>query len=227
MDSPFCNFVVSGRHKPTFWCFAFMKAANGEIVTLVWHQKCTSLKRWLLRLSILSHSQSWSSRPESMNGRTWKHSFSPAQSYVQWPLTSQVFPQNWPSSLVIKISLPLGLQQQFVTRLCMQIEEVSDSLRAKLQLSATQCKSFSLRNREPDLSGYKYFMETNTSSSQRIEDDRITYLNKGRHSSSQWELQLDWSSLHYQQCSISQHSAGKRTKLMEECFWRAPRHDYL
>ncbi len=29
------------------------------------------------------------------------------------------------------------------------------------------------------MSGYKYFLETNTSSSQRIEEDRITYLNKG------------------------------------------------
>ena len=39
---------------------------------------------------------------------------------------------------------------------------------------------FLLHNREPDLTGYKYYMETNTSSSQRIEDDRITYLNKGK-----------------------------------------------
>ncbi|ELU04641.1 hypothetical protein CAPTEDRAFT_198091 [Capitella teleta] len=33
---------------------------------------------------------------------------------------------------------------------------------------------------EPDLSGYRYYLETNISTTQRINEDRITYLNKGQ-----------------------------------------------
>lgn len=34
--------------------------------------------------------------------------------------------------------------------------------------------------REKEVVGYKYFMETPTSTTQRIEEDRVTYLNKGK-----------------------------------------------
>ena len=36
--------------------------------------------------------------------------------------------------------------------------------------------------REDDLTGYSYFLESPISTSQRVDEDRMTYLNKGRKS---------------------------------------------
>ena len=44
-----------------------------------------------------------------------------------------------------------------------------------LNISTNYCFS------EKDMSGYRYFLETNNSTNQKIEEDRMTYLNKGQY----------------------------------------------
>ncbi|XP_046568966.1 grainyhead-like protein 1 homolog isoform X2 [Haliotis rubra] len=43
------------------------------------------------------------------------------------------------------------------------------------------CSSTYIPKVEKEIAGYKYFMETPTSTTQRIEEDRVTYLNKGQY----------------------------------------------
>ena len=43
----------------------------------------------------------------------------------------------------------------------------------------TKTRTVLFRDPEEDTSGYEFFMESPISTNQKIEDDRITYLNKG------------------------------------------------
>ena len=49
-------------------------------------------------------------------------------------------------------------------------------------LEISKVLKFKLCFREVDPTGYKYYLESPISTTQRIEEDRITYVNKGRRS---------------------------------------------
>lgn len=60
--------------------------------------------------------------------------------------------------------------------------------------------------REVDPAGYKYFLEAPISTTQKIEQDRMTYLNKGKTKAYiKYSKHLDYTYMYDKNISISQH----------------------